>query len=131
MHLGFSAVAVLSIALTASPASAQDAAPAVVVTGGLDVVNQYNFRGIRQNTEGVSVWPYIDFGFTPFRGDGGLKSVGINVGTWNASNSQINSADFGTGNKWYESDRWASGSASQPSPSPIPRTRARRISSAT
>jgi hypothetical protein len=101
------AIVVLSVMLTGSPASAQDAPPAVVVTGGLDLVNQYNFRGIRQNSEGVSIWPYVDFGFTPFRGEGGLKSVGINVGTWNASNSQINSADFGTGNKWYESDIYA------------------------
>jgi hypothetical protein len=100
-------MAVLSVVFAASPASAQDTPPAVVVTGGLDVVNQYNFRGIRQNTDGVSVWPYIDFGFTPFRGDGGLKTVGINIGTWNASNSQINNADFGTGNKWYEADLYA------------------------
>ena len=42
--------------------------PAVVVTGGLEVVNQYNFRGIRQNSEGVSIWPYVDSGFTPFKG---------------------------------------------------------------
>ena len=101
------AIVVLTVVLTGSPASAQDTPPAVVVTGGLDVVNQYNFRGIRQNSDGVSVWPYIDFGFTPFRGEGGLKSVGINVGTWNASHSQINTADFGTGNKWYESDVYA------------------------
>jgi hypothetical protein len=100
-------MAVVAAVLTASPASAQDAPPAVVVTGGLDFVNQYNFRGIRQNSEGVSIWPYVDFGFTPFRGDGGLKTVGVNVGSWNASHSQINSADFGTGNKWYESDVYA------------------------
>jgi hypothetical protein len=91
---------VLSALFMALPAGAQDAAP-VAVTGGLDVVNQYNFRGIRQNTEGVSVWPYLDFGFMPFEGDGRLKSVGINVGTWNALNSQ------NSGNKWYESDLYA------------------------
>lgn len=92
------------VTLLSSPAWAQDPAPVVVVTGGLDVTNQYNFRGIRQNTDGVSIWPYVDFGFAPFRGDGGLKSVGINVGSWNAIHSQINEDDFGTGNKWYESD---------------------------
>jgi hypothetical protein len=91
---------------TAVPASAQDPAP-VVVTGGVDVVNQYNFRGIRQNTEGASIWPYVDFGFTPFSGDGALKSVGLNIGSWNAFNTQINEEDFGTGNKWYESDLYA------------------------
>ena len=29
------------------------------------------------------------------------------VGTWNAFNSQINEDDFDTGNKWYESDLYA------------------------
>lgn len=106
VRFGFSAIAVLAVMLTASPAWAQDPPP-VVVTGGLDLVNQYNFRGIRQNTDGVSIWPYVDFGFTPFRGDGGLKTVGINVGSWNAFHSQINEDDFGTGNKWYESDLYA------------------------
>jgi len=101
VRFGFSAM-VLAIVLQASPASAQ-----VVVTGGLDLVNQYNFRGIRQNSDGVSIWPYIDFGFTPFMGDGNLKTVGVNVGTWNAFNTQINEDDFGTGNKWYESDLYA------------------------
>jgi len=104
MRFGFSALAALAMMATAAPASAQDPAPVVVVTGGLDFVNQYNFRGIRQNTDGVSIWPYVDFGFTPFRGDGGLKTVGINVGSWNAFHSQINEDDFGTDNKWYESD---------------------------
>jgi hypothetical protein len=97
-------VAAVATVLTASPAWAQDPPPVVVVTGGLDVTNQYNFRGIRQNTEGVSIWPYVDFGFTPFRGEGGLKTFTVNVGSWNAIHSQINEDDFGTGNKWYESD---------------------------
>jgi hypothetical protein len=100
-------VTVVATVLTASPAWAQDPPPVVVVTGGLDVTNQYNFRGIRQNTEGVSIWPYVDFGFTPFRGEGGLKTFTVNVGSWNAIHSQINEDDFGTGNKWYESDFYA------------------------
>lgn len=110
VRFGFSAMVVLAVVLTSSPAWAQDPPP-VVVTGGLDLVNQYNFRGIRQNTDGVSIWPYVDFGFTPFRGDGGLKTVGINLGTWNAFHSQID--DFVnldsevTSNKWYESDLYA------------------------
>ena len=95
VRFGFPAM-VLAVVLQASPASAQ-----VVVTGGLDFVNQYNFRGIRQNTEGVSIWPYVDFGFTPFMGDGGLKTVGLNLGTWNALHSQLDD------NKWYESDLYA------------------------
>jgi hypothetical protein len=97
---------VMVVGLSA-PVWAQGPAPVVIVTGGLDLTNQYNFRGIRQNTDGVSIWPYVDFGFTPYSGDGGLKSVGFNVGSWNAFNTQINEADFGTGNKWYESDFYA------------------------
>jgi hypothetical protein len=100
------AAVVLGVALQAAPASAQ-----VAVTGGLDLVNQYNFRGIRQNVDGVSIWPYIDFGFTPFMGDGGLKTIGVNVGTWNAFNSEIdgftNRDGETTSNKWYESDLYA------------------------
>lgn len=103
MRVGLSVLgALVMVTLLASPASAQ-----VVVAGGLDVTNQYNFRGIRQNTGGVSIWPYIDFGFVPFTGDGGLKTVGLNVGSWNAFHSQIDETDFGTGNKWYESDFYA------------------------
>ena len=95
----FSTLAALAVLATAVPASAQ-----VTVTGGLDVTNQYNFRGIRQNTDGVSIWPFIDFGGSVFTGDGAVKTVGVNVGSWNAFHSQINETDFGTGNKWYESD---------------------------
>jgi hypothetical protein len=110
VRFAFSVMAVLAVVLWASPAWAQDPPP-VVVTGGLDLVNQYNFRGIRQNTDGVSIWPYVDFGFTPYRGDGGVKTVGVNVGSWNAFHSQID--DFTnldgetTSNKWYESDFYA------------------------
>ena len=110
VRFGFSAMTVLAVVLMASPAWAQDP-PVVVIAGALDVTNQYNFRGIRQNTEGVSIQPYVDFGFTPFRGDGGLKTVGVNLGTWNAFHSQID--DFTnldgeiTSNKWYESDVYA------------------------
>jgi hypothetical protein len=99
------------VALGATSAWAQD--PKVVVTGGLDVTNQYNFRGIRQNTEGVSIWPFVDVGIPLASGDGALKSVTLNLGTWNAFHSQINEDDFSnldgeaTGNKWYESDLYA------------------------
>ena len=104
-RFGFAAI-VLGAVLQAAPASAQ-----VAVTGGLDVVSQYQFRGIRQNVEGVSIWPYIDFGFTPFMGDGGLKTIGVNVGTWNAFHTEIdgfiNRDGETTSNKWYERDLYA------------------------
>ena len=86
------------VALGASNASAQ---VDVAFTGGLDVTNQYNFRGIRQNTAEVSIWPYVDLGIPTFMGDGALKSVTINLGTWNAFHTQL------TDSKWYESDLYA------------------------
>ena len=101
VSFGLSAM-VLGMVLTASPTSAQ-----VVVTGGVDVQSQYNFRGIRQTSDPVSIQPFVDLGLVPFMGDGALKTVGVNVGTWNAFNTQINEDDFGTDNKWYESDIYA------------------------
>jgi len=101
--------AVGTLAMVVLMSSAADAQ--VVITGGLDVTNQYSFRGIRQNTSGASIWPYVDFGGTPFTGDGGVKSVSVNAGSWNAFHTQID--DFTnldgeiSSNKWYESDLYA------------------------
>src|SRR5688500_5117042 len=86
------------VALGASNASAQ---VDLAVTGGLDVTNQYMFRGIRQNTAGASIWPYFDLGIPTFSGDGALKAVTLNLGTWNAFHTQLDD------NKWYESDLYA------------------------
>ncbi len=103
VHGGLSALAASALVmLLAAPAAAQaPSGPTLVVSGGLDVTNQYDFRGIRQNTSGVAIWPYIDFGVT------GLGKATLNVGSWNSFNSQINESDFGTGNKWYEADFYA------------------------
>jgi hypothetical protein len=110
VRFGFSAMAVLGVVLTASPTWAQDP-PVVVATGAVDFTNQYNFRGIRQNTDGVAIQPFVDFGFTPYKGDGSLKTLGLNVGTWNSFHSQIdgftNIDGEITDNKWYESDLYA------------------------
>jgi hypothetical protein len=73
----------------------------VAVSGGVDFTNQYNFRGIRQNSEGMSIWPFIDFGIPAWSGDGAVKNVTVNLGTWNAMNSQL------SGNKAYETDLYA------------------------
>lgn len=99
LRIGLSVLgALVMVTSLSSPAWAQG--NPVVVTGAVDVTNQYNFRGIRQNTEGVSIQPYIDFGFTPYKGDGGVKSVGVNAGIWNAFNTQLD-------DKYYERDIYA------------------------
>ena len=103
MRGGFMALTAFAVVtLLAAPAAAQG--PSLTISGGVDITNQYNFRGIRQNTDGVSIWPFVDFGVGAYTGDGTLKSVTVNVGSWNAFHRQINEDDFGTDNKWYESD---------------------------
>jgi hypothetical protein len=107
------AAASCTLVLASTPASAQDtpADPnpgALTVSGSIDVLNQYMFRGIRQNSTEVAMWPAVDLGIAAFSGDGGLKSVGINIGTWNSLHSGDTGADGPSGKLWYESDFYAS-----------------------
>ena len=105
--------AVLVVACLAPPVSAQDPTPAdhnpgsLTVTGGIDFLNTYMFRGIRQDDSGLIAWPYADLAVAAFSGDGGLKSVGVNVGIWNSLHSGPTGSDNPTNGKmWYESDLW-------------------------
>jgi hypothetical protein len=98
--------------VTSAPAFAQEAAKdpnpgAMTVTGSLDVLNQYMFRGIRQNSTGIAIWPAIDLGLAAFSSEGGLKSVGINFGTWNSLHTGDTGQDGPSGKLWYESDFYA------------------------
>ena len=104
--------AVSVIVVISAPAFAQEAAKdpnpgAMTVTGSLDFLNQYMFRGIRQNSSGIAVWPAIDLGLAAFSGEGGLKSVGINFGTWNSLHTGDTGQDGPSGKLWYESDFYA------------------------
>ena len=83
--LGALAVTVLFAA--PSPATAQDDPNpgALTFTGGVDFPTIYFFRGLRQEKDAaLTTWPYGDLGIALFSGDGGLKSVGVNVGVWNS-----------------------------------------------
>jgi len=56
----------------------------------------------------VIMWPSADLGIALFSGDGGLKSIGVNIGTWNS----LHTGDAGlnnlvNGKMWYESDFYA------------------------
>ncbi len=77
------------------------------MTGGIDFLNTYMFRGIRQDDSGLITWPYADLGLAVYSGDGGLKSVGINVGTWNSLHTGPTGSDGPSGKLWYESDFYA------------------------
>ena len=101
-----------TLILASTPAWAQDAPAdpnpgALTVTGSIDFLNQYMFRGIRQNSTGFVTWPAVDLGIAAYSGDGGLKSVGINFGTWNSLHSGDTGSDGPSGKLWYESDFYA------------------------
>jgi len=103
--------AVGMMVLTSAPAVAQQPADpnpgALTLTGSIDFLNQYMFRGIRQNSSGIAAWPAMDLGISAYSGDGGLKSVGINIGTWNSLHTGDTGQDGPSGKLWYESDFYA------------------------
>ncbi len=106
------AAATVMVSLSAGQAWAQ-AAPAdpnpgaMTFTGNIDFLNQYMFRGIRQNSTGMAMWPSGDLGIAAYSGDGGLKSVGINLGIWNSLHTGDTGSDSASGKLWYESDFYA------------------------
>jgi hypothetical protein len=105
------ALCAAAVVVCAAPAAAQAADPnpgGITIVGGVDFVNAYHFRGIPQDEDdfGKIVWPYADLGFALYAGDGALKSLGVNVGTWNS----LHRGGLGTegiGKMWYESDFYA------------------------
>jgi hypothetical protein len=107
--------------LAAAPVAAQTAATApapqvepadpntgaMTVSGGAELLNQYMFRGIRQYSTGVAFWPWADLGVAAYSGDGGLKSLNLNVGSWNSIHTGDTGTDGPSTKRWYESDFYA------------------------
>jgi hypothetical protein len=95
-------------AATPSPVCAQGSADpnpgALTLTAGFDFSNAYFFRGIPQDDTGVVMWPYGDLGFALFSGQGAVKSIGVNLGTWNSLHTGDAGSDGPSGELWYESD---------------------------
>ena len=73
-------------------------------SGGMDVQSTYMFRGIRQNSTGIALWPWVDLGFAAYAGKGVVKSVSINLGSWNSQHTGDTGADGPSRKFWYESD---------------------------
>jgi hypothetical protein len=97
------------LAVTPARAVAQDDPNpgALTISGGYEFLNQYMFRGIRQHSTGMAMWPWFDLGIAAYEGDGGLTSASINFGTWNSLHSGDTGADGPSGKVWYESDFYA------------------------
>jgi hypothetical protein len=97
----------------ASPAWSQGSAPAdpnpgnLTLTGGIDFLNAYVFRGIPQDDTGVVMWPYGDLGIALHSGGGLFKAIGVNVGLWNSLHTGQGGSDGPSGELWYESDFYA------------------------
>jgi hypothetical protein len=102
--------------LLARPVAAQSApetAPdpnsgSLTVTSSVDLTNVYMFRGIRQDDTKVMIWPALDLGLTMFSGDGGLKSAGLNFGSWNSLHTGNAGLEGASKKLWYESDFYTS-----------------------
>ena len=112
---GIRALAAFALVMvSAASASAQDPAAddpnpgSITITAGVDAVNAYMFRGIRQESEDVITWPYLDVGVALFSGDGALKSVNLNIGVWNSLHAGPTGVDGPSGKLWYEGDFYSS-----------------------
>jgi len=96
------------VACLASPAAAQapvDPNPGkITLTGGFDFANAYMFRGLRQDDTGVIMWPSGDVGIAVWNGGGSVKSVSVNIGTWNSLHTGNTGSNGPSGELWYESD---------------------------
>lgn len=80
---------------------------ALSLSGGLDFQSTYMFRGIRQHATGFAAWPWIDVGVGAYSGEGALKSVGVNIGSWNSQHTGDTGMRGPSGKLWYESDFYA------------------------
>ena len=101
-------VAVVMVWAGRTPAWAQAASDPnpgnLTITGGIDFLNAYLFRGIPQDDTGVIMWPSGDLGIALHSGDGLVKSIGVNVGLWNSLNTGAAGSDGPSRKLWYESD---------------------------
>lgn len=104
----FRMIAILMMfAAAAAPVSAQQSASAdagaVDVAASIDFVNQYVFRGVRQNSDGMAMWPAIRAGLTVHSGDGMLKRVRVGGGFLSSLHTGDTGSGGPTGKAWYES----------------------------
>lgn len=77
-------------------------------TGGLDVPSVYVFRGIVQESDPkLTLFPYGDLAIALASGDGGVRSVGVNVGTWHSLQTGSRGSDGPSGKIHYQENFYA------------------------
>ena len=100
------AIAIVGVISTSAAAQEPSASTPghVAITGSIDFLNAYAFRGIRQDDTGLTMWPAVNVGLPVYSGDSGLKRITVNVGSWNSLQSGVAGSDGLSGERWYESD---------------------------
>ena len=98
--LAFTCAAAAGLAVT--PAAAQDMGNNgnVSLSSGVDLVNQYYFRGIVQETGGFIAQPFLD-------GSISLGAASITAGTWSSLHSRGDEGFDGAPGSFYETDFYA------------------------
>ena len=88
--------------LAATPAAAQDMGNNgnVSLSSGVDIVNQYYFRGIVQETGGFIAQPFLD-------GSISFGAASITAGTWSSLHSRSDEGFGGAPSSFYETDFYA------------------------
>jgi hypothetical protein len=105
----YGGVILAMVSVISAPAEAQEPAPPsaagqVSVSGGIEFLNAYSFRGLRQDDTGLISWPHLDLGLGVYDGTGAVKNVSLNVGTRNSLHTGVAGSDGPSGEPWYESD---------------------------
>ena len=97
-----------AILLSIAGSAAAQSKP-VTFTAGVDFPSVYFFRGIRQEADPkLTTFVFGDVGFSLLAdGTGGVKSAGVNVGTWNAFMTGSSGSDGPEDSAFYESDVYA------------------------
>lgn len=103
----FALMCALALSVTEGTASAQT--KRVTFVGAVDFPTVYFFRGIRQEADpGLTTFVAGDVGISLLSdGTGGLKTAGINFGTWNAFMTGSSGSDGPQDGAFYESDLYA------------------------
>jgi hypothetical protein len=70
------ALAATAAAQTPAAASPDPNPGNMTLTGGFDTVSTYMFRGIRQHSTGIALWPVADLAVAIHSSQGSVKSVG-------------------------------------------------------
>ena len=67
---------------------------------GIDLTNQYFFRGILQENQGLIVQPWAEIGYDLYESEDAVRDLDAKFGFWNS----VQEEPGGNGGDWYESD---------------------------